>query len=413
LTKTDRNQPPETRSINQYTDVIGREAVDEIKKLASKVEGATITHVNSTRFGGGVAEILKSLVPLANSVGLKVKWQVMTGTPDFFKVTKSFHNGLQGMAIPLTNSMKEIYINFNRDYANELDVDSDVIFIHDPQPAALIEFLRHDDTKFLWRCHIDLTNANLVYWDFIRQFASKYDGLIFSLDRYVREDVSHKKIFIIPPSIDPLSDKNKPLSPDDVLKTLERFGLDPDRPIVTQVARFDYWKDPLGVIECYKLVKKRVPETQLLLVGSMPQDDPEGEEWYKKTLEMANGFADIHVLTDRDGVADIEVNAFQRATNVAIQKSLREGFSLSVTEALWKGTPVVATRAGGIPLQVIDGITGFLINGINDAADKIVYLLKRGYIARILGMEGREHIKKNFLITRHLRDYIRAHLEVI
>jgi trehalose synthase len=337
----------------------------------------------------------------------------MNAAPEFFEVTKSFHNALQGMSIPLTDSMKETYLRFNREYAEKLDLDADAVFIHDPQPAPLIERARYENRKFLWRCHIDLTNANIVYWRFIRRFIDKYDGLIFSLDKYVREDVSQRRIFIVPPSIDPLSEKNKPLSPDEVLSTLRRFDLDPEKPMVTQVARFDYWKDPLGVIKCHKLVKERIPGTQLLLIGSMSQDDPEGDVWYRKTMAKSQGSPDVHVLTNRDGVEDVEVNAFQRASNVVIQKSIREGFGLSVTEALWKGTPVVATRAGGIPLQVIDGVTGFLVSDIKEAAEKTVHLLKHPYLAKMLGLEGKEHVKRNFLIIRHLRDYIRVHLEVI
>jgi len=399
--------------IDQYVNVIGQDAVDEIKELANRLEGAVVSHINSTRFGGGVAEILKSLIPLANSVGLKAEWHVMKGAPEFFKITKNFHNALQGMPIPLTGSMRETYLKFNRMYAGELDVSSDVVFIHDPQPLPLIQFLGYEDTKFVWRCHIDLTNANMVYWSFVRKFVERYDALIFSLDKYIREEISRKRIYIVPPSIDPLSEKNMPLSPDEVYQVLARFDLNLEKPIITQVARFDCWKDPLGVIDCFKIVRENVPGAQLLLIGSMAQDDPEGIEWYEKTLKKAEGVSDVHVLTDSDGVGDREVNAFQRASGVAIQKSLREGFGLSVTEALWKGTPVVATRAGGIPLQVIDGVTGFLVNDVGEAAEKIILLLKQRFLAKMLGMEGHEHIKRNFLVTRHLRDYLKVHLDVI
>jgi trehalose synthase len=403
----------EDKSIDDYTDIIGQDNTREIKELAGRIEGATITHINSTRSGGGVAEILQNLIPLANSLGLKAKWDVLEGATEFFDVTKSFHNALQGMDIPLTKSMKEIYIKYNREYFEELNLDSDVIFIHDPQPAPLIEMLKRDNRKILWRCHIDLTNANPEYWGYIKQFVEQYDALIFSLKKYVSDDVAHKKIFVVPPSIDPLSQKNRQLSPDEVLDVLSKYELDPDRPLVTQVARFDYWKDPLGVIDCYKLVKKKIPEIQLLLVGSMPVDDPEGKDWLKKTKDKAGDDKDIHLITGARGAEDVEVNAFQRASSVVIQKSRKEGFGLSVTEALWKGTPVVATRAGGIPLQVIDGVTGFLIKDAKEAAHRVIQLLKRKYLAKMFGMEGKEHIKRNFLITRQLRDYIRIHLEII
>jgi trehalose synthase len=400
------------KSIDQYLNIIGQDAIEDIKELANRLKGTSVAHINSTKFGGGVAEILKNLIPLANSLGLKAEWQVIKGDTDFFRVTKSFHNALQGMPMQLTEEMKQTYMKVNREYANNLYLDHDMIFIHDPQPLALIDFIERKNRRCVWRCHIDLTNANVAYWNFIRQFAIKYDGLVFSLDRYVRDDVRSNKIFVISPSIDPLSEKNKPMSLDDVLDVLNRFDIDPEKPIVSQVARFDYWKDPIGVIKCHRLIRKRVPTAQVLLVGSMAKDDPEGEEWYQKTVKEASHVEDVFVLTDRDDVGDREVNAFQRASNVVIQKSIREGFGLSVTEALWKGTPVVATRAGGIPLQVIDGVTGFLVKGIEDTAERTVLLLKRRYVAKMLGIEGKEHVQRNFLITRHLRDYMKVHLEL-
>lgn len=403
----------QARSIDQYVNIIGREGVDDIKELGNKLKGTGVAHINSTKFGGGVAEILKNLIPLANSVGLRAEWYVIKGNLEFFKITKSFHNALQGMRLPLSDAMKETYLKVNKEFAKNLDLDHDMVFIHDPQPAALIEFMERKNRRYVWRCHIDLTNAEAAHWHFMRQFAYKYDALVFSLEGYVRDDVRHKRICVVPPSIDPLSEKNRPMSADEVLDVLNRFDLDPERPIASQVARFDYWKDPIGVIRCHRLVRKRVPGTQLLLVGSMARDDPEGEEWYQRTLKEANRSEDVIVLTDRDGVGDREVNAFQRASNVVVQKSIREGFGLSVTEALWKGTPVVATRAGGIPLQVIDGVTGFLVRDIEETAERIVLLLKRQYMARMLGMEGKQHVQRNFLITRHLRDYMKIHLALI
>jgi trehalose synthase len=401
------------KSIDQYIDIIGQEPVDRIKELAGRLLDSTITHVNSTRSGGGVAEILQNLVPLAKSLGLKVRWQSIGGTIDFFNITKKFHNALQGMNIKLTKEMKIKYIKYNEKFSENLDLDSDVVFIHDPQPLPIIKFNRDKCKKFLWRCHLDLTNANTTYWNFIIKFVEQYDALVFSLDKYVHKDVRHKKILIVPPSIDPLSNKNRILSPEEIYQTLTKFDINPEYPIMTQVARFDYWKDPLGVIDCYKIVKKKIPKIQLLMIGSFAQDDPEGQKWYRKTVQKAKNFRRIHVLTDKDGVGDLEVNAFQRASNVVVQKSIREGFGLSVTEALWKGTPVVATRVGGIPLQVINNVTGYLVNTTKECADRTIYLLKHQYLGKILGMEGREHIKRNFLITRHLEDYLKLHLEII
>ncbi|MFW6110543.1 MAG: glycosyltransferase [Thermoproteota archaeon] len=401
----------ENRSIDQYSNIVGQNAIHEIKELANRLEGGTITHINTARRGGGVAEILKNLVPLANSVGLKAKWHVMGGPPDFFGVTKAFHKALQGKELSLSDSMKEIYVDNNERYEKGLNLDSDVVIIHDPQPAPLINFIEHEDKKVLWRCHIDIADAVPAYWNFLKQFVDQYDALIFSLERYLREDVRNKKYFVVSPSIDPLSDKNKHLSPDRILETLRDYDIDPERPIITQISRFDYFKDPLGVIDCYKIVKETIPEAQLILAGNIPQDDPEGEQWLEKTKQKAEGLNDVHIFSH--GIDDLEVNCIQRGSSVILQKSLREGFGLTVTEALWKGTPVVATRTGGIPLQVIDGITGFLVDNINETAQRVIQLLKQRFLAKHFGIKGREHIKRNFLITRHLRDYLKIHLEML
>jgi len=399
----------ESKSIVQYADIIGQDSVNEIIEIAETLKDTSLIHINSTKIGGGVAEILQNLIPLASSIGFDMRWQVMKGAPEFFDVTKSFHNALQGMDLPLTESMKDIYFKYNREFADSMDLDSDLLVVHDPQPAPLIEMLK-DRKKILWRCHIDLTNANLTYWNFIQKIITKYDALIFSLDKYVHKDVSEKRIYFVPPSIDPLSDKNKSLPPETILKTLQKFDIDSEKPIVTQISRFDYWKDPLGVIESYKLVKMKVPDSQLILIGNMAHDDPEGQEWFEKTSRKAEEVEDVHMLLNLD---DLEVNSFQRASDVVIQKSIREGFGLTVTEALWKGTPVVGTKVGGIPLQVIDGLTGFLVSDIREAADRIVQLLKKHNLAKVLGLQGREHIKRNFLITRHLKDYMEIQTELI
>ncbi|WP_309492160.1 glycosyltransferase [Candidatus Hecatella orcuttiae] len=402
-----------TFSLDDYKAIVGEQEIAEIEKLASWVKGASIVHINSTRFGGGVAELLKNMVPLARTVGLNVSWQVMEASSEFFNVTKKFHNALQGMPLKLTEAMKKVYLEYNRLNAEKLDFKGDLIMVHDPQPAALLRFRNRGPEKWVWRCHIDLTKANPVYWDFLKPFVLEYDGLVFSLQSYIKEDLRNKHIFLMPPSINPLSEKNKPISESQILKMLEKYEVSPEKPILTQVARFDPWKDPLGVIDVYRLVKREIPQTQLLLVGSMAADDPEGDEWLKKTVEKAGGDKDIHILTDREGVGDLEVNAFQRASTVVIQKSLREGFGLSVTEALWKGTPVVATRTGGIPLQVLDGVTGFLVDTVEAAAEKVTLIIKRPYLGRMLGTNGRDHVRRNFLITRHLKDYLKIHLELI
>ncbi|RLF12105.1 MAG: glycosyl transferase family 1 [Thermoprotei archaeon] len=402
------------KRIEDYELVVGRDEVEEILELAERVRGAKVIHVNATSYGGGVAEILKNLVPLARSVGVDARWQVIKGNPEFFKVTKSLHNALQGnKEIVLTDDMKKVYLDVNEDNAKLLDLNGEVVIIHDPQPLPLINY--KTSGKWIWRCHIDLSDPNMEVWRYIKGFVEKYDAAIFSLERYVPRDLELMKVFIRYPSIDPLSDKNKPLGESEVLKVLERFDVDPDRPIIGQVARFDPWKNPLGVIDVYKMVKKRSPETQLVMIGSFAHDDPEAAEWYEKTIKYASSVdsRNIHVLTNLDGVRDLEVNAFQRAFSIALHLSIKEGFGLAVTEALWKAVPVVATRAGGIPLQVIDCVTGFLVQNLAEAAERVVLLLRRPWLARELGQRGRDHVKRNFLITRDLKDYLRMHIDLV
>ncbi len=403
---------PVTRQVSDYEPIVGKDEVKSIIELAERVKGAKVIHVNATPYGGGVAEILKSIIPLAQSVGLNAKWQVLQANSDFFIITKKLHNALQGdTSIELTKDMQDTYLKVNSLNAELLDLDGDVVMIHDPQPLPLINYRKSG--KWVWRCHIDTSSPNEQVWSFLKYFVEKYDALVFSRETYVPYDVRGVKIFIRYPSIDPLSNKNKPLRQTEILEILEKFGLDPDRPIIGQVARFDPWKNPLGVIDVYRKVKEKIPDIQLTLIGSFAHDDPEGVDWYNKTVNYAKKFRDIYVLTNLDGVGDVEVNAFQRSFNVALQLSIREGFGLAVTEALWKGIPVVATRVGGIPLQVIDGVTGFLVDTLDEAAERIVLLIRRQWLARELGQAGMEHVRRNFLITKDLKDYLRIHIELV
>jgi len=402
------------RRIEDYIPIVGKGEVNSILELAERVKGAKVIHINATAYGGGVAEMLKSLVPLARSVGLNAIWQVLKGEPEFFNVTKRIHNALQGdRSANLTKDMEETYFRVNKLNAESLDLYGDVVVIHDPQPLPLINYRGDGAGKWVWRCHIDLSDPNPAVWSFTKQFIEKYDALVFSLERYIPRDLKSVKVFIEYPTIDPLSEKNIPLRQTDILKVLERYDVDPDRPIIGQVARFDPWKNPLGVIDVYRKVKEKIPDVQLLLIGSFAHDDPEGSAWYRKTVAYAGNDRDIHVLTNLDGVMDFEVNAFQRSFVVALQLSIREGFGLSVTEALWKGVPVVATRVGGIPLQVIDGVTGFLVNSLEEAAEKTILLIKRPWLARELGQYGMQHVKLNFLVTKGLKDYLRMHIELV
>ena len=397
----------EPLSLDKYSPIVGEEKIGEIKRLAERVAGKSLCHVNSTSFGGGVAEILHRLIPLMQDVGLKADWRIIKGSDEFFNVTKAFHNGLQGMEISLTDAMRKTYLEYNEANAQRLDLHHDFIVAHDPQPAAIISYQRIRIGKWIWRCHIDMSKPNPDFINFLIPVLHEYDSLIFTMNEFVPEPLKTRKAAIIPPSIDPLSDKNKPLSEDNIIAVLNRFGVDPEKPIITQVSRFDLWKDPLGVIDAYRIVKKEMPDVQLLLIACMAKDDPEGWNYYEKTARHAGEDSDIHLLTDLKCVTDIEVNAFQRASDVVLQKSTREGFGLTVAEALWKEVPVVAGNVGGITLQVLNGLNGFLVSSIQEAADRVLYLLKHPAEAKKMGAKGKYHILKNFLITRHLEDYLR------
>jgi trehalose synthase len=399
-------------SLKDYSKIVGDNEINEIRSLAEKLAGKSVVHVNSTSFGGGVSEILRRLVPLMNDVGMNAEWKVIKGDKEFFDATKTFHNALQGKEMPLTKEMKEIYLRQNELNAKLLSLDYDYVVIHDPQPLAIINYSDKSEGKWIWRCHIDMSKPNREFWGFLKPFLVDYDAFIFSLKKYVKSPLEKRNVAIITPSIDPLSDKNKPLLKSRILATLERYGVDPNRPILTQVARFDPWKDPLGVIDCYRKVKRRIPEVQLLLITSMASDDPEGWIYYERTARHAGEDYDIHLLTDLIGVGSLEVNAFQKATDVALLKSIREGFGMTVTEALWKRVPAVGSNVGGIPLQVIDSTTGFLVNTVKEAAEKTLYLLRNPEEARVMGERGRQHVLRNFLITKHLKDYLSLFIQL-
>jgi len=399
-------------SLDGYKSIVGEKQVEHLRSLAEKISGCSVVHVNSTSFGGGVAEILHRLVPLLQDVGLDAQWKVIKGTTEFFNATKTIHNALQGMKKPLADELKNTYLQQNVANASRMKLDYDYAVIHDPQPLPLINYYRKQYGKWIWRCHIDISQPNQDFLEFLAPFINLYDAAIFTMKQFVSSSLKLEKVAIIPPSIDPLSDKNKSLPNTVILSVLNRYGVDPEKPIITQVARFDPWKDPLGVIDLYRLVKRKIPDVQLLLIGSMASDDPEGWVYFEETARYAGEDHDIHLLTDLVGVHDVEVNAFQRASNVVLQKSLREGFGLTISEALWKGVPVVGANVGGIPLQVIPNVTGFLVNKIEEATGKTIYLLKHPEIAKNMGEKGREHVRKNFLITRHLEDYLKLFIHL-
>lgn len=403
--------PTTPKSIEAYRPIVGDARVDEILGLADKIRGARVLHINATAFGGGVAEILATLVPLMTDLGLHADWQVIRGTDEFFSVTKSMHNSLQGMLLEWTPQMREIWTRYNQQNAEMFDEDYDFVVIHDPQPAGMLQMatqkLGHRPAgKWVWRCHIDLTDSQVDVWDLIHPYLEPYDAAIFTMAEYVKDDLVAPMLFTIPPAIDPLSPKNVSLSPAVEHEILTRYGVDPNRPIISQISRFDPWKDPLGVIDVYRALKKEVPDLQLVLVASMASDDPEGWAWYERTVRRAGEDYDIHILSNLNGVGNVEVNAFQAAAKVVIQKSVREGFGLVVSEALWKGRPCVAGNVGGIPLQILYGRTGYLVNTTAECINRTLYLLQHPEMADRMGADGREHVREHFLITRYLRDYL-------
>jgi trehalose synthase len=399
--------PLKTKRLEDYREIIGVQQYTAITTLAEPLKGARVLHINATPFGGGVAEILHTMVPLMIDVGLQAEWKVMHGEDEFFNVTKAFHNALQGAEVPLTDDMREIYNRYNQRNAEALDGDYDFVIVHDPQPAAMPYFRdKRGGKKWVTRIHIDTSQPNPAVWQFLRPYLEVYDAAIFTMEQYVYGDLTFPELAIIPPSIDPLSPKNIPMPREQGEAILQSFGIDIKKPLITQVSRFDPWKDPLGVIAAYRMVKVEVPDLQLALVGSMAHDDPEGWLYYDRTIRRAGEDLDIFILHNFHGVGNVEVNAFQTYSDVVIQKSIREGFGLVVTEPLWKGRPVVGGNVGGIPLQIIDGETGYLVDNILECADRVYRLMNDLELRNAMGTRGREHVRENFLITRQLKDYL-------
>ncbi|MDI6850933.1 MAG: glycosyltransferase [bacterium] len=397
------------RSIEDYEPFVGRFVIQELLELGKKLSGITVQNINSTAVGGGVAEILSRMVPLFRQLGIDARWDVIKGGEKFFKITKKFHNALHGVPVQIEESEFEHFLAVNEMNAQEIEFVGDIIFVHDPQPIALIEKKEEIGKRWLWRCHIDFSKPQEYVWLFLKTYIEKYDAAIFSAPAFARE-LSIPQI-LISPSIDPLSDKNRELTEEEINSVIERFQIDRSRPIVTQISRFDYLKDPLGVIEAYRLAKKHV-DCQLVLAGGPASDDPEGEAVLNEVREAAEADPDIHILLLPPG-SDIEINALQRASTVVLQKSLKEGFGLTVAEALWKEKPVIASAVGGIPLQITHKYSGILTHTIEGTAFWIKQLINEPEFAKRLGKNGKEHIKNNFLITRHLRDYMLTFLSVI
>ena len=393
------------KSLDDYSEIVGDQVLSSIYRKARRLTGKHILHINATYQGGGVAEILGSVVVLMNDIGIDTGWRILHGTPDFFAITKKFHNALQGAPINLTEIKKRLYIRANEDFSMFTHIDHDCVIIHDPQPLPLIKYYAKKQ-PWIWRCHVDLSTSNNAVWDFLKKFILRYDMMIISSEKYRREDLPVEQR-IIQPAIDPLSPKNMEISQGDISKYLKKFGIPRDKPLITQISRFDKWKDPEGVIQVFKLVKKKV-DCRLVLCGSMAADDPEGWMIYEKVERKAKDLIDnkdVILITSENSIL---VNALQRVSAVIIQKSTKEGFGLTVTEALWKGTPVVSSNIGGIPLQVTDGENGFLVE-VGDKkgfAERIIQLLKNPELAEQMGKKGKEIVRKNFLITRIISDYL-------
>jgi len=387
--------------LDAYREVATPGTVETIERLAEPLSGRSVLHVNSTRVGGGVAEILQQLMGLFADVGLEPRWEVIEGDDQFFVVTKAFHNALQGRSQVLTPEMRETYQSTVRANLARLNLVSDAVVIHDPQPAALVERRDHD-VPWIWRCHIDLSRPDREFWKFLRTYVVQYDAAFFSLPQFARRLPLPQ--LLLWPSIDPLSDKNVELSEKDVRERVERLGIPRDRPIVLQVSRFDHFKDPVGVIKAFRLVRRDV-SCILVLAGGTATDDPESASVLEEVREVTAGDPDIYVLA-LPPTAHRDINALQRAATVVIQKSTREGFGLTVTEAMWKGKPVVGGQAGGITTQVLFGLTGYLVKSIEGAAFRLRNFLENPALAEQMGREGKAHVRRNFLITRSLQDYL-------
>jgi trehalose synthase len=385
--------------LSDYVPIVGQENIDQLFRLAKRLKGKSIVHVNSTQTGGGVAEILKSLVPLMNELGIDTRWVVINGNGKFFEVTKAFHNALQGNKVNLSEEMFRSYIETNEKNAHHLNLEGDVVIIHDPQPVSLIEH-RKKQGKWVWRCHIDVSRPERKVWRFLREYIVKYDASIFSVSKFAH-NLPHPQYLILP-SIDPLSEKNMPLSQFEVRDILKNHGIKKDKPTLVQISRFDRFKDPFGVIDAYHLVK-RDTDCQLILAGGGASDDPEGEMVLKEVEEKVKDDPDIRILV-LPPTAHKDINAIQRCADIILQKSLKEGFGLSVTEGMWKEKPVIGGAVGGIVEQIYNYQTGFLVHSVEGAAYRIRYLLYHKNMAKKLAKNAKEYVRRSFLITRHLRD---------
>lgn len=400
------------KSLAHYAPIVGSEVLERIEALAEPLQGCRVLHINATAYGGGVAELLATHVPLMRSVGIDADWQVMRGSDEYFGITKEVHNALQGADIDWSSRKQRVYLERALDNAIRLDADWDFIITHDPQPAALRSFVRDapldsSATKWIWRCHIDLTDANPEVWEFFRPYVEMHDASVWTLKDFAPASLSMDRVVEAWPSIDPLSVKNLDLPMPFAEELCRQYGIDVHRPLVCQVSRYDPWKDPVGVIRAFRLVREQVTDAQLLLAGSMATDDPEGFRVWEQVQEERAGDPDIYTLSNLHQVGNVQINAFQRVADVVVQKSIREGFGLTVSEPLWKYRPVVGGRAGGIVIQIRDGFDGYLVSSVEECAARVIDLLADPVGAEAMGVQGHDHVLANFLATRELEDWLR------
>ncbi len=395
--------------INKYRLIQTRELIDEVVKLGEELKGLRLCHINSTPFGGGVAEMLVSYIPLLRSVGIQADWQIIRGDRRFFTITKGLHNALQGAPFEeiKKENIKRVYQTNNQANASQLDLNYDAFIVNDPQPAALRHYLPQSKAKWVWRCHVDSSQPDRTVWNFLRPYIEQYDAAVFTTKDFIPKDLRLDKIATMAPAICAFSSKNMFIKRYVCRELVENLGFDTHRLLITQVSRFDRWKDPFGTIAAYKLAKERIPGLQLAMIGTFAPDDPESWDMHAAISDEANKDKSIFVFSNLTGVGNMEVNAFQRASDVIVQKSIREGFGLVVAEALWKETPVVAGKAGGIPLQMTGELSDYLVDSVEECAEKIVYLLENPAISQQLGKAGKENVRQNFLFPRLLRDELR------
>ena len=394
------------KSLADYASITGRGLMDQIRRLAEPLQGKRIVHLSATAFGGGVAEINYTLVPLMADAGLDVEWRIIKGAEEFFNVTKTILNAIQGNPQGLSEEQMEIFQRYSELNAQEFEDDYDYVIVHDPQPVAMIDCFEDSAAKWIWRGHIDFSTPNQQVMDFLLPSIRRYDAAIFHMREYVPRADGLPPCYIWPPAIDPLAPKNMALSAEDAAYIADQFGIDVERPLLTQISRFDPWKDPLGVIDAYREVKAVHEDVQLALVGSMAHDDPEGWDFYNQTVASAAGDPDITIHSNLNNVGSVEVNAFQVHSKAVIQKSIREGFGLTVSEGLWKARPVVAGRVGGIVVQIDDGETGWLVDSASECAQACLEILADPAEARRRALAGKEHVRRNFLTPRLLRDWL-------